>query len=190
MKLKTYNLEEMNYIILDLEATCWESKNQNQKSEIIEIGAVKINEHKIIIDTFSRFVKPSLHPELSEFCKGLTTIKQSQVDRANLFPVVLKEFQEWIDLTSNYVLCSWGFYDRQQFKQDCELHQLSGDWIHPHISLKHQHAEITNQRKPMGMSGALRAEDIPLIGTHHRGIDDAKNIANIFLKYFDFWECP
>jgi 3'-5' exoribonuclease 1 len=180
----------MNYIILDLEATCWDGKGHKQKSEIIEIGAVKINEHRVATDTFAMFVQPSLHPELSEFCKQLTTIRQSQIDRAETFPKVLRAFHEWINMNEPYVLCSWGFYDRQQFKHDCELHQLSTEWIKPHISLKHQHAEICNLKKPMGMSGALYREGIPLVGTHHRGIDDAKNIANIFLKYFDFWTLP
>ncbi|KNY30102.1 hypothetical protein [Pseudobacteroides cellulosolvens] len=33
----------MNYIIFDLEATYWEKEN-GRKSEIIEIGAVKLND--------------------------------------------------------------------------------------------------------------------------------------------------
>ena len=33
----------MNYIIFDLEATCWEH-DRNRINEIIEIGAVKLNE--------------------------------------------------------------------------------------------------------------------------------------------------
>ncbi len=37
------------------------------------------------------------------------------------------------------------------------------------------------------MGGALKRENITLEGTHHRGIDDAKNIAKIFLKNFNHW---
>tara|TARA_B110000211_G_C14076989_1_gene552569 strand:+ start:193 stop:360 length:168 start_codon:yes stop_codon:yes gene_type:complete len=55
------------------------------------------------------------------------------------------------------------------------------------MSIKHQHGEITN-KKPMGMGRALKAEGFRLDGTHHRGIDDARNIVKIFLKYFDKWE--
>jgi inhibitor of KinA sporulation pathway (predicted exonuclease) len=35
------------------------------------------------------------------------------------------------------------------------------------------------------MGGALKMEGIILEGTHHRGIDDAINIAKIFRKYID-----
>ncbi|MGL5075983.1 MAG: 3'-5' exonuclease, partial [Waterburya sp.] len=33
--------------------------------------------------------------------------------------------------------------------------------------------------KKYGMAGALKLAGIELIGTHHRGIDDARNIAQL-----------
>lgn len=38
------------------------------------------------------------------------------------------------------------------------------------------------------MKNALLNEKMQLESTHHRGIDDARNIAKIFVKYFDQWE--
>ncbi len=178
----------MNYIILDLEATCWQ-KRDGRKNEIIEIGAVCIDEHKNTLAEFARFVRPQKHPILSDFCKELTTITQAEVDRAATFPNVLKEFQTWIKRFGNdYFLCSWGFYDRNQLMNDCQLHGLPTDWLSNHISLKHQYAVIKKPYKLMGMKGALRNENIKLEGTHHRGIDDARNIAKIFVNCFGKWE--
>ncbi|MDG1331744.1 MAG: exonuclease domain-containing protein [Crocinitomicaceae bacterium] len=178
----------MNYIILDLEATCWRDRSIKNQSEIIEIGAVKINEQQEIIGEFNAFIKPKLHPQISEFCTELTTIEQSDIDSADDFKTVISNFQDWIDIDSDYLLCSWGFYDKSQFKKDCELNQLSTQWVRSHISLKHQYGEIKGLRRPMGMGGALRKERIELEGTHHRGIDDARNILKIFLKHFDRWK--
>jgi 3'-5' exoribonuclease 1 len=178
----------VNYIILDLEATCWQEKGLKNKSEIIEIGAIKINQSQQLISQFSSFVKPSLHPVLSPFCTQLTSIQQKDMELAETFPTVLRQFKEWINVEEAYVLCSWGFYDKQQFKQDCLLHHLETNWLEQHISLKHQHATIKGLKKPMGMAGALYIEGLTLEGTHHRGIDDAKNIAKIFLKYFGKWK--
>lgn len=178
----------MNYIILDLEATCWRDRSLNNQNEIIEIGAVKINDRQETIGEFNAFIKPKLHPELSEFCTELTTIEQRDIDQADNFKTVITDFWNWIDIDEDYLLCSWGFYDRSQFKKDCELNQLNTAWLKHHISLKHQYAEIKNLRRPMGMGGALRKENIPLEGTHHRGIDDAKNISKIFLANFESWK--
>lgn len=179
----------MNYIILDLEATCWEDRSLKNTSEIIEIGAVRVNEDQEITGEFSRFIRPQLHPELSEFCISLTTISQAEIDAAASFPVVLEEFLHWISEGDQpYLLGSWGFYDRNQLEKDCALHGLDSSWLAPHISIKHQYAPLAGARRPMGMAGALKREGLPLVGTHHRGIDDARNITQIFLKYFHQWQ--
>jgi len=178
----------MHFIILDLEATCWQ-KREYSPNEIIEIGAVCVNERKQIVDEFCAFVQPSIHPELSDFCTELTSITQDMVDDADEFPEVYDEFLDWIQsFDDDYLLCAWGFYDRKQLEQDCKLHDLPTDWLEDHISLKHQHGRIRNQKRGMGMKGALRKENIQMTGTHHRGIDDARNIAKIFIKLFDRWE--
>ncbi len=177
----------MNYIVFDLEATCWENKSKD--NETIEIGAILINDKKEIVSEFCRFIKPLRHPQLSQFCKELTSIQQSDIDSAQYFSHVIEEFKSWVTQNEqDYVLCSWGFYDKNQFKSDCLLHGLDDNWTNKHISLKHQYAEIKKLKRAIGMKNALISEKMNLEGTHHRGIDDARNIAKIFIKYFDKWE--
>ena len=179
----------MNYIILDLEATCWKTRPPNHKNETIEIGAVAIDENKNILGEFNEMIKPLVHPVLSDFCKELTSINQEMIDKADTYPIVLERFQEWIQsFGEEYYLCSWGFYDKNQFKLDCELHGLPTDWLKQHMSIKHQHGKVRGLKRNMGMKGALKFEGFELDGTHHRGIDDARNIAKIFLKCFDKWK--
>jgi 3'-5' exoribonuclease 1 len=178
----------MKYIIVDLEATCWEERSSTKKNEIIEIGALKLDEDGETESEFAEFVKPLLNPVLSPFCKQLTSITQTQVDEADRFPQVLERFRKWIG--SDYVLCSWGFYDRSQFNSDCDLHRLDTRWLKRHISLKHQYTDIRGLDRHTGMSSALRLEKLKLEGTHHRGIDDARNIAKIFRQHLDAWEMP
>lgn len=175
-----------NYIVLDLEATC--DKDRRIENEIIEIGAVKVNERGEIVDTFNMFVKPILNPQLTDFCKELTHISQEDVDNAPYFNEVIMDFITW--LGSDYYLCSWGFYDKKQFEKDCLLHKVNRNWIKNHISLKHQYSQIKQMKKFLGLGTALKKEKIEFEGTPHRGIDDAKNIAKIFIKYLDKWELP
>jgi len=177
----------MKYIVFDLEATC-EKDNRDFVNEIIEIGAVKINEDLEIVCEFSSFVKPVLNPILTDFCKKLTTISQKDVDDSAILKEVLDKFIDWIG-EEDYMLCSWGFYDKSQFMKDCELHKVQTSWLKNHISLKHQHGKkIMGAQKGVGMGKALSAAGLNLRGTHHRGIDDARNIAQIFIKYFDIWD--
>lgn len=177
----------MNYIIFDLEATCWDGWDKSQ-NETIEIGAVLINDNKEVISEFNKFIKPLKNPILSEFCKKLTTIKQTDVDSAKYFGEVIQEFRQWINQSNkDYILCSWGFYDRKQLESDCEIYGIDKKWIEKHISLKHQYGKFKKLKRATGMKNALVNEKIDQSGTHHRGIDDARNIAKIFTKYFEKW---
>jgi inhibitor of KinA sporulation pathway (predicted exonuclease) len=176
----------MNYIIFDLEATCWEN-DRNKINEIIEVGAVKVNDSLEIIGIFSRFVKPEINQELSGFCKRLTSISQENVDTAQSFSQVICEFEEWILSTGNDVyLCSWGFYDKKQILRECNIKKYFGlivSLLDRHISIKHQFSKAKNI-KPCGMDTALKMLGIQLEGIHHRGIDDAKNIFKVFVSIF------
>ncbi|TXK84671.1 3'-5' exonuclease [Paenibacillus sp. N3.4] len=173
----------MNYIVFDLEATCWEN-DRTRQNEIIEIGAVKLNENSQIVEQFQTFIKPKLNPILSDFCKKLTSIQQEDIQTAPYFPQATSTFKDWIG-KEDYFLCSWGFYDKTQLKKDCELHKIRTEWIQKHISIKHQHGKMIGVEKGVGMGQALKLLNISLEGTHHRGIDDARNIAKIFVKIFD-----
>ncbi|MFB6363320.1 exonuclease domain-containing protein [Paenibacillus elgii] len=173
----------MNYIVLDLEATCWEN-DRTKQNEIIEIGAVKINDKLEIVDEFQSFIKPILNPWLSDFCKQLTSITQDDVNQAEYFQQAIQRFQDWIG-KEDYILCSWGFYDKSQLTKDCELHTISTKWLANHISIKHQHGKLIGKERGVGMARALDMLKLPLDGTHHRGMDDARNIAKIFVKIFD-----
>ncbi|MDA2935984.1 exonuclease domain-containing protein [Patescibacteria group bacterium AH-259-L05] len=153
--------------------------------EIIEIGAVLVNNNYQIIEEYQTFIKPLKNPVLSKFCKDLTNICQKDIDNARMFPIAFKKFIQWAEKTAkqnivNIIFCSWGYYDKKQILQDCELHNIEYPFS-THYSLKHKFAEI-KKRKPVGMKKALRLCNIDLTGAHHRGIDDAKNITKIFIK--------
>ncbi len=109
----------MNFIIYDLEATCWKGTPPSLIQEIIEIGAVKINGYGEILGSFNKFVRPTVNPSLSAFCQELTGIDQVQVNRANKFDRVVDDFMEWIDIEyEDYLLCSWGGFDKRMLIQD------------------------------------------------------------------------
>jgi inhibitor of KinA sporulation pathway (predicted exonuclease) len=169
----------LRYVIVDLEATCWEGVRGSPDMEIIEIGAAILSSAAgPIVDRFDSFIRPVVIPKLSEFCTRLTSIRQADVDGADYFRSVFPRFLDWIG-PSPFVLCSWGAYDLNQFRSDCRRHGLElPESLENHINLKKEFARIRDV-KICGMSRALEIERMPLVGTHHRAIDDAQNIARI-----------
>lgn len=182
----------MNFIVFDLEATCWETDRdrQGRVQEIIEIGALKIDEDGDVIGKFMEFVRPTVHPQLSSFCQKLTSISQVQINQARPFDEVVEKFQDWIGLDEGeeYLLCSWGFFDQKMLSKNCQLLDLEDAWTKPHISLKHQYPRIKGLRIAVGLRNAVEREGFEFEGTHHRGIDDAINLSKVFIKYLNQWQ--
>ena len=172
----------MQHIVFDLEATCWEKGSNIDRMEIIEIGAARlVSTDYEISDIFSTFVRPTQEPTLSDFCTGLTTIQQSDVDSASTFPEALELFLDWI-WEDDTTVCSWGAYDIRQILADCKKHKIELPVIfNTHINLKSLFSKLRDCR-PCGMRKALNILGISLEGTHHRGIDDAINISRIAQK--------
>lgn len=179
----------MNFIIFDLEATCWLGRPPQGITEIIEIGAVKYNGYGEEIGSFNKFIKPKINPVLSPFCKKLTSISQQDVDRSQHFNKVIEEFMDWIDIYSeDYLLCSWGKFDKTLLKNDCELHDIETDWLEHHIDIKKQFHNYKRSKDEYGLKKSLRMEGLEFNGTHHRAISDAENLGQIFRKYLDIWQ--
>jgi 3'-5' exoribonuclease 1 len=178
----------VNFIIYDLEATCWLGRPPHGVNEVIEIGAYKVNELGEDLGVFSRFIKPTVNPLLSDFCKKLTSIKQDDVDRAKNFIGVIQDFQDWIDMDEDYLLCSWGKFDIQLLKNDCMLHKLETDWLDHNLNVKGQYHDIKGEHKLTGLKNTLKNEGLEFTGIHHRAISDAENLGKIFIKYIDEWK--
>lgn len=178
-----------HFIVLDLEATCWLGAPPNNVQEIIEIGALKIDSYGSELGSFNMFVRPYVNPRLSAYCQELTSISQDFVDRADLFPRVIDQFQNWIDdPDADYQLVVWGPTDIQMLQSDCDLHRLESDWLGANLDLKKQYAALNGLNKPAGLKRALRMEGLEFEGQQHRAIDDAINTSRIFINHLDEWQ--
>ena len=173
----------MNWLVLDLEATCCNNDEfPTTEMEIIEIGACMIeNARGTVVSEFQTFIQPVRNPALTKFCTDLTSIQQAQVDVAPRYPEALRHFQAWM---SGFLISywgSWGNYDRYQFAQDCAFHSVPFLIEAMHVNLKAEFTRRHNLKKRPSLSKALELAGLPFSGTQHRGIDDARNIACIML---------
>lgn len=168
-------------LIIDLEATCCDRGTVPRgEMETIEIGAVLLDsETRETVSEFCTFIRPVRHPVLTPFCKKLTTITQAEVDAAPGFPEALSLFLAWLEPYPDNLFASWGAYDKGQIQQDCAFHQLPYPLHDAHLNLKKAFADAKGLKKRPGLGEALGKLGLQLEGTHHRGIDDARNMARI-----------
>ena len=178
----------MNFIILDLEATCWQGNDMNRRQEIIELGAYRVNGYREWIDSFQKFVKPVEHPRLSAYCTELTGISQDQVTKARPFEEVYYQFQEWLEHHDQpQIICTWGAKDMVIIREECRAHDVDQDAFPQSINLKSQYADMHQLGKEVGLLKALEFTGIEVEGSPHRAIDDAYNTAHLVLHYLDRW---
>lgn len=148
--------------------------------EIIEIGAVMVESGSFeVVSEFQTFIKPVKNPKLTEFCTSLTSITQREIDCAPSFPEAIIAFKQWLYQYNNFCFCSWGDYDKNQLQNDCFHHSIANPVSAEHFNIKKEFSSKQNLKKKLGMAQALEHIGIPLSGTHHRGIDDARNMAKL-----------
>ena len=168
------------YLIVDLEATTSDDRSlPPTEMETIEIGAVIVSAATLEpVDEFQTFVRPVRHPKLLPFCTQLTSIEQAMVDGAPLFPEAFAALQAKLVGRYPAIFGSWGRWDRKQLQRDCAHHRVPFH-LAPHWNVKIGFSEAQSLKKKLGMAQALAHCGLSLAGQHHRGIDDARNIARM-----------
>jgi inhibitor of KinA sporulation pathway (predicted exonuclease) len=166
-------------VIVDIEATCWKKNPPSgEQNEIIEIGVCTLDLKSLQRDKKrSIFIKPT-RSKVSPFCTSLTSLTQEMVDEGITYAEACHVLEEDY-ATKSHLWVSWGSYDRKMFQQQAESFAVPYPFAESHLDLKRLFASVQNGGKKVGMARALKISDIPLEGMHHRGHDDAWNIAMI-----------
>ncbi len=178
----------MKFLIIDLEATCWENSTREQRDEmeIIEIGGAVVEPYSLkLLDSFSIMVKPVFHPKLSPFCTDLTSITQKMVDEGTDSKMAIDKLSAYID--NDDIFCSWGLFDCKMIYKHCSKWSILYPFKNSHANIKTVVAQATDQ-KPCSVSRACNFFDINFQGRQHRGINDAVNMRTILEKADDYLE--
>lgn len=115
----------MNYIVLDLE---WNQGSKNEEAneelhfEIIEIGAVCLNESGVIVSEFSRLIKPQIYHEMHKITSRLIHLQMQELEHGEPFPVVMKDFLEWCG--EERMFCTWGPLDLGELQENMRYYGM------------------------------------------------------------------
>jgi inhibitor of KinA sporulation pathway (predicted exonuclease) len=171
--------------VIDVEATCWDGQPPpGSVSEIIEIGLTvvdvaarrRVSRHRVL-------VRPT-RSAVSDFCTELTGLTQAEVEHGVTFAEACRILVEEYG-AGERPWASWGEYDRLQFARQSQADGVAYPFGYPtertHTNAKAVFTTAYGLRKKPGMKNALQIAGLPLEGRHHRGEDDAWNIAALVL---------
>lgn len=174
----------MNYIIFDLELNSKPFKNRHP-NEIVEIGAVKLDENLNNLGDYQSYSKPRIYKKLFKVVKNKTNINQEDINNAEEFNKVIYDFRKWIG--NDCILCSWGHDDIHHLRTNCKFNRVNSRWFKESIDIQKQFSRIFGLPKGQvfSLKNALDMLEIPVEQELHRADTDAWYTAEIFKRIFD-----
>lgn len=180
----------MNYIVIDLEfnqpfhfKTGFQTTlNPDCPFEIIQIGAVKLNEQFHIIDKFDSFIKPVIYPRIHPYVEKITNLSYEQLKYGVSFSKAYADFVKFIG-KDNTILCTWGNDDiKSLFKNilfyDLDTTQICNSFINVQkfasMYLKYE------EGKSIGLKNAVIELNLEMESPFHNALNDAIYTAKIF----------
>jgi inhibitor of KinA sporulation pathway (predicted exonuclease) len=176
----------VDFIILDIEFNGRKFAS-DLPMEVIEIGAVRLNSSLRITDEFSSLIKPVYFSKLNGFIKKKTGILQEDIDGADSFPKVIADFTDWLNRSESFMLITWGGEDLKRIVLDTRMHKLDDAyWMSAHyFDLLKGFLRYKNLTNDVSVESALLHLDIPVQGSAHRALDDARMTSEVFKVIVD-----
>lgn len=117
----------MDYIVFDLE---WnqcpygkEQENSRLPFEIIEIGAIKLNEKKEIVGTYHTYIKPTVYRRIHFRTQEVIGLTIEDLDKGLLFKEAAEQFFAFCG--DDYRFCTWGTLDLTEFQRNLRFYHMN-----------------------------------------------------------------
>ena len=172
----------MNLIVFDLE---WNMGNAPKtfnyhgaeltlRGEIIQIGAVRVDENGDVLDTFEMTLRPRIFRKLHWRIAEVTGLSQGDLEAGVPIAEGLRRFQEWAGPDAEFA--EWGLDDVPVLKQNLFLYNMDESWPTRWYDLQ----QIFLKNFPRGEGEGLTLESvvdrlgIERDGDFHNALDDAR----------------
>lgn len=153
--------------------------------EIIQIGAVKVNEQFEVMDTFNSFVKPVMYPRIHPFVEKITGIKRNNLVDADGFEKVFVEFLKFLGDKNrdNIIFCIWGNDDLKFLFRNILFHKMDIDNVsRKYVNVQNYASRYLKvpQGQAVGLKSAVNELTIEPNLSFHNALNDALYTAKIF----------
>ena len=178
----------MNYIVLDLEWNIpYSFKNIKHKKnflrgEVIQIGAVRLDETFSIINTFEIKVIPKYYKRIEKYIADLTGITDEELQCGLPFGSAIELFKRWCG--NDFIFLTWGTEDINILKSNISIYKLDDTWIPKTYNVQVIYAaQVAKENRQCSLSKAverLGEQDFKA----HDALNDARSTAFV-CKHLD-----
>ena len=179
----------MSYVVVDLE---WNQAMSSKSSvfnrlpihlrgEIIQIGAVRLNDDMTPGEEFQIDVKPVYFKRMHYKVKKLTGFDKERLSHGVPFPEALARFREWCG--EGVTFLTWGYDDQGIMEQNIIIHDLDWDWIDGWVNLQLiYNLQTDGDKNQKSLGTAMEHFGIEQTRVAHDALGDAYNTAQVCSK--------
>lgn len=174
----------MNHIVIDLEMNKIEKQFHGDlklSSELIEIGAVRLDDGFQQVDTYQTYVLPD-YGMMDEHIIQLTGITDEMLTGAPKFAEAMDDFAKWIG-TKPAQFYSWSLSDIRQFQNESKFKGYKGEILltmeHNWNDFQEEFSRLLGIEKKVRLKQAVASADYEFTGDPHTALADAVNTAEI-----------
>lgn len=189
----------MIHIFVDFEMNCIAKdlfeKIEKCHMEIIEIGAVAIDDSMAEIGSYKRYIKPQYNEHIMPRYVELTGINDKTVADADNFREVILDFVKWcksLDGGEGYRIYSWSECDKDQLRRELkqkkialnkftDIRSMLNDWC----DYQKEFSRLIGVGHPISLDKAVDLVGESFVGRMHDALCDARNTAGVFTAVHD-----
>ena len=174
----------MNHIVIDLEMNKINKQYRDGRklsNELIEIGAVKMNDKFEFIDQYQTYVMP-IYGKMNSKIIQLTGITDDKLVGAPNFHDAMDDFAKWIGNVKT-TFYSWSLSDIRQFQVESDFKEYEGKIVKrmekSWVDFQLEYSKLLCIDKKIKLKQAVQAADYKFTGAEHTALADAVNTAEI-----------
>jgi len=176
-----------NYIVFDLEwnqgPSVREQEFKELPFEIIEIGAVRLDENRNVTGTFSRLIKPQVYHKMHQITGKLIHLSMEDLKDGDIFTDVATDFLNWCG--DNPIFCSWGTLDLPELQRNMDYYEMDALANGPIEFIDVQKLfslAFEDGKSRRSLEYGIEKMQIDKKYPFHRALSDAKYTAEIFMQ--------
>ncbi|MCR5546445.1 MAG: exonuclease domain-containing protein [Lachnospiraceae bacterium] len=156
-------------------------------TEIIEVGAVVLNDKNKEVSSFKRYVKPKYSDYIDEHIKDLTGITIKKLGHASYFEEVYADFIKWCNHYKDFMIYAWSNNDKSQLVRELELKKIpqkeKEQYLFDHWKdFQKEYGTLVKAPYSLSLERALYMAGEIFDGKAHDALYDARNTAHLFRK--------
>ena len=183
--LEFNNLSGITEYYSDFEEEFGEVDSFELKNEIIEIGAVKVDNYMKTLDEFKVFIRPTVLPVLNPKITSITHITDDDLENGKTFEEAMDMLNSLVD--EGDVICTWSKDDIAEITKNAVYHEYDNfKLLKKYLDIQEYAMKIYGYKKSVSLKEALNKARVKVDKNKlHDALNDAIYTTEVLKRIYN-----